>query len=59
MKALKIRTIFKLVLLALLVSACANSSTSSNSDSDEQKQFEASWESLNKHEAAPEWFAPI
>lgn len=54
---MNLKSLIKLTIVLLCLHSCNNAI---NNDVEEDKkenfQFEPNWESLNKHEAAPEWF---
>lgn len=42
--------------LTIFLFACTNTNTDSHSVTKKAEKYEANWESLSKHKAAPEWF---
>jgi alpha-L-fucosidase 2 len=50
------KSVLDCLLLVILTSCTATEKVSTEPDPDQVKPYEANWQSLSKHQAAPEWF---
>lgn len=53
---MKTKIVLKLALTLLLITACTKKEDN-QTVSNEKQEYQANWESLEKHKASPEWFA--